>query len=408
MNRKKVGFVFHHIGPYHHARINAVASNYLVAGIEWSEHDNFGWGNCASPARYQKIGLFESAPFGQHNCETLVRRLRRQLEDTACDVLFINGWGDFGSAITIRICVENRIPCVLMSESTQWDGKRTLLKEWIKQRVVGCFSAALVGGTPHADYLQQLGLPKERIRLGYDAVDNQYFAENVLRIRNDSDSVLNGHALPRNFFLASARFIEKKNLATLLKAYAAYRKKVNAEQDIENSAEPWHLVLLGDGELRDSLELLRAELGLKDFVHMPGFKQYPDLPAYYGTAKAFIHASTTEQWGLVVNEAMASGLPVLVSNRCGCARDLVAEGVNGFSFDPEKINDIADRMFQIASLSQDVRLRFGSASSERIANWGPERFARGVKECTEIALEIGLPKCSAVTRSLIRALCRMT
>jgi 1,2-diacylglycerol 3-alpha-glucosyltransferase len=407
MNRKKVGFVFHHIGPYHHARLNAAASDFIVAGIEWSAHDNFGWGNCASPARYQKIGLFESAPFGQQRYEILANRLRRQLEDTPCDILFINGWGDFGSAITVRICIENRIPCVLMSESTEWDGRRTFVKEWVKRRVVKCFSAALVGGNPHSEYLQQLGFPRERIRLGYDAVDNQYFAENAERIREDAESVRKLHEFPMNFFLASARFIEKKNLVRLLKAYAAYRGKCQAAQDVRNPSETWHLVLLGDGELRQSLEPLRAELGLENFVHMPGFKQYTELPAYYGTAKAFVHASTTEQWGLVVNEAMASSLPVLVSNRCGCARNLVADGVNGFSFNPEKIDDIADCMLKIASLSEDTRLRFGSASAGKIADWGPKRFARGVKECIEIALEIGPPKCSFVTRFLIRALCRM-
>jgi 1,2-diacylglycerol 3-alpha-glucosyltransferase len=59
-----------------------------------------------------------------------------------------------------------------------------------------------------------------------------------------------------------------------------------------------------------------------------------------GLASAFIQASTTEQWGLVVNEAMASGLPVLVSERCGCAPDLVKNGVNGYTFDPYDIKEI--------------------------------------------------------------------
>src|SRR5206468_501416 len=88
----------------------------------------------------------------------------------------------------------------------------------------------------------------------------------------------------------------------------------------------WSLVVLGDGVLRGDLEQLRTELNLGDHVLFPGFKQYDELPAYYGLATAFIHASMVEPWGLVVNEAMAAGLPVLVSARCGCAWDLVEEG----------------------------------------------------------------------------------
>src|SRR5208337_5127598 len=79
-------------------------------------------------------------------------------------------------------------------------------------------------------------------------------------------------------------------------------------------------------------------------AHLPGFKQYEELPAYYGLAGAFVHASTAEQWGLVANEAMASGLPVLVSNRCGCATELVEEGRNGFAFDPENVEQLAGFM----------------------------------------------------------------
>jgi glycosyltransferase involved in cell wall biosynthesis len=81
---------------------------------------------------------------------------------------------------------------------------------------------------------------------------------------------------------------------------------------------PWDLVLLGDGPLKADLCRLIDDLRIRNRVLMPGFKQYEELPAYYALARAFVHASATEQWGLVVNEASASGLPVIVSNRCGC------------------------------------------------------------------------------------------
>jgi 1,2-diacylglycerol 3-alpha-glucosyltransferase len=107
-------------------------------------------------------------------------------------------------------------------------------------------------------------------------------------------------------------------------------------------------VLLGDGPLKETLFHQVARMGLTDRVRFPGFKQYDELPIFYGLASAFIHASSSEQWGLVVNEAMASRLPVLVSERCGCAPDLVQNGVNGFTFDPFDIKNITDRMLQLS------------------------------------------------------------
>ena len=140
---------------------------------------------------------------------------------------------------------------------------------------------------------------------------------------------------------------------------------------------------------------------------MPGFKQYPDLPAYYGLANAFIHASTTEPWGLVVNEAMASGLPVLVSNRCGCAADLVREGVNGFTFDPCNVEEIAQKMFQLSAFQPFKLSAFADASLEIISSWGTNRFADGLKQAADCALQTGAAKDSLVQKWFLKMLIGM-
>ncbi|MDZ4289009.1 MAG: glycosyltransferase, partial [Prosthecobacter sp.] len=164
---------------------------------------------------------------------------------------------------------------------------------------------------------------------------------------------------------------------------------------------------LGDGPLRDELNRAITELGLQASVTMPGFKQYDELPLCYATADAFIHASTTEQWGLVVNEAMAAGLPVLVSNRCGCAPDLVVEGRNGFSFDPFDIEAIARGMAAMAALPEDRRQAMGGESRKIIANWGPERFGQGLHDAGALALRAGPQEASIANKLLLKALlCR--
>jgi len=224
----------------------------------------------------------------------------------------VPGWGDPVSLALIREARVHRLPLELMAESTARHEPRVAWKEALKRRIVRLSDAALVGGRPQADYVVQLGMPRERIFLGYDVVDNDHFSRPAPA--PPEIGPWNG----RPFFLASARFIAKTNLPRLLRAFARYRELAGFEA--------WNLVLLAGGPLRAELQALRAQLGLEPHLLMPGFRQYPELPGWYQAASGFVHASTSEQWGLVVNEAMAAGLPVLVSSRCGCAVDLVQGG----------------------------------------------------------------------------------
>jgi glycosyltransferase involved in cell wall biosynthesis len=178
-----------------------------------------------------------------------------------------------------------------------------------------------------------------------------------------------------------------------------------ASHPLRRPSAPFDLTLLGDGELRAELEKLRSKLGLEDCIQMPGFKQYEELPEYYSNAAAFIHASTTEQWGLVVNEAMASGLPVLLSNRCGCAPDLVKDGVNGWTFDPTNEEQLADLMLRISS-DEDGRLKMGERSREIIAEWGPDRFASGLKAAVDAALNAPRKKVGLLDRLILWGISR--
>ena len=292
-----------------------------------------------------------------------------------------------------------------MSESNAWDETRVTWKEWIKGCVVKMCSASLAGGRPHADYLAQLGMPRDRVFLGYDAVDNDYFSTKADESRKQNAETKKKLGLPDHYFLASARFVEKKNLTRLIQAYARYHELVGKEESGKQKSAIWKLVLLGDGPLKSDLCRLISDLNLNGHVQMPGFVQYPQLPAFYGLAGAFVHASTTEQWGLVVNEAMASGLPVLVSNRCGCAQDLVQDGVNGFTFDPENTGGLADLMLKI-SVSDFPLPAFGDASRRIIADWGPERFASGLKAAVDCALAAPHRKGTFLDRVLLGLLLR--
>jgi 1,2-diacylglycerol 3-alpha-glucosyltransferase len=407
MERKPaVAVVFHHIGPYHHARLNAASDRLSVTGIEWSAKGYDAWGPADAPARYHKISLFSKAADHYPGSRQRREAFRWALEQASPDVVAVNGWNNFGSLVAADRCVRFGIPMVVMSESTRQDERRTWWKEATKQQIVNLYSAALVGGQRHVDYLVELGMPRDRIFVGYDVVDNAYFASRTREIRNShlrqgyggqaGFEIRNKYGLPQNYFLASARFIEKKNLPRLIRAYAEYRQR----SDVAGYT-PWDLVLLGDGPLREALNTQLSTLNLHPNVHLPGFKQYGELPVYYALAMAFVHASTTEQWGLVVNEAIASGLPVIVSDRCGCVPELV--NGNGFTFDPFDEQELAARLLEMASLSGHDLECFAEASRRIAARFGPDRFAEGLERAATMAVNLTQKRFGIIDRALLLA-----
>ena len=337
------------------------------------------------------------------------------------DVVFVPGWGFRGGRFAMKWCLQHKVPMVIMSESTQWDIPRKLIREWTKTQLVSLASSALVGGQHHREYLENLKMPKDCIFQGYDIVDNNYFYKMALKKKRDIAGNL--------YFLASNRFVEKKNLFRLIQAYYLYLLSFQNINEIHGlpKSDPWPLILLGDGVLKEEMFRYCRNLNLpfRDMMREPieafssqldrfhaggiifaGFRQVDDLPAFYGNAGTFVHASTTEQWGLVVNEAMASGLPVIVSNRCGCASDLVQEGVNGFTFDPYDTTDLNKLLQQFSSMSLESLAEMGQEGYNIVNAFArPESFGKGFESAAKVALKRPVPKTSFISRLLLEILC---
>jgi glycosyltransferase involved in cell wall biosynthesis len=399
----KVSVIFHRFGPYHVARLEAAAQRCQIIGIELgSETAEYAWAKISEGHSFKRLALFPEGDSRAQMVAELDKRMRDVLAQERPDVVAIPGWSEKGALVALRWCLDNAVPAMLMSETTAADEGRVWRKEFVKRRIVRRCSSALVGGMRHRDYLVALGMAPERIFTGYDAVDNRYFEEGAMEVRSRNSEVRRKHDLPKDYFLASARFIPKKNLDGLIRAYAAYRAQTS---DLRlPTSDPWSLVILGNGPLESGLRSLIADLSLQDSVLLPGFKQYDELPAYYGLANAFVHASRVEQWGLVVNEAMASGLPVIVSDRCGCVPDLVREGKNGYTFNPHDLAALTERMLQMSSLEQLERVRFADESRRIVGEFGPARFADGLEQAAEIAMAAPRPTAAAIDRLVLNAM----
>lgn len=375
----QIAVLYDRLGPYHHARLNALSCKINLTAIEFSLTDEtYAWELIQDSNVYRRLTLFSDKPIGMHSSKTVSSRVKSVLNEINPDVVVIPGWDAPAALVALQWCLETGKPSVILSDSQKNDQKRVWWKELIKSRIVRLHTAAFVGGISHVTYLESLGMPKKRIFSGCDVVDNDYFSVSAKAAHND-ESTRERLNLPQAYFLASGRFVEKKNLFLLLQAYSDYCATAGGTA--------WSLVLIGDGPLKPKILKLRQELGLERKVLLPGFKQYKELPAYYALAGAFVHASASEQWGLVINEAMACGLPVIVSSACGCVPELINNGRNGFIFNPHDMKSLSNCLARMASAECDRRT-MGEASREIIAEFNPNSYASNICKSASVALTV--------------------
>lgn len=361
------------VGHYHAARFRALSVFFPVTIISASGESSFP--EFAASRGDISFHVEAAYPSDREYGLAVQRRLLekdlcRRLDRLQPEAVAISGWVEPESIAALSWAKRNRIPTVLFSDSQEHDAERSWMREAIKKVVIREFDSALVSGRSAALYLRKLGMSREMIFEGYDVIDNDYFARRTERLRSGSQSA-GAEGLPPRFILASCRFIPKKNLCSLVLAYDKYRKQNNS---------PFPLVLLGQGPEGPKLDALISELGIGSLVTLPGFVDYQRLPEFYANAICFVHFSLVEQWGLVINEAMASGLPVIASNTCGAAIELLRDRVNGFTVDPHNVASLSSALQRVHNMSDQERMAMGLRAKTTVALFSPERFAFGVVE----------------------------
>jgi glycosyltransferase involved in cell wall biosynthesis len=375
---------FTNFGPYHLSRLRALALRlrasgdcliaYEVAGNERT----YPWQRRCGEQPFDWITLFPDRIL-----ETLTPRECSQamvavLDRDQPDALGIVGYARPESMAAVRWARRRGEIAILMSESQAVDRPRVWWKELIKSRRVRLFDAALVGGLSHRIYLAELGMPEDCITLGYNVVDNLFYQSQAGLWRNHPDG---RKGLPKApFFLSVCRFVPEKNLLRLIEAFAGYRNQ-------SREGQRWDLVVCGDGPHANLIHDAIARSGHAESIRLTGFLQADELARLYAQAAAFVLPSISEPWGLVVNEAAATGLPLLVSRRAGCAQALVPEpeGTTGARFDPFDIEEMTHKFIWLAELAEAERLAMGERAAAVVNQWGPDRFARGILEALEMA-----------------------
>ena len=177
-------------------------------------------------------------------------------------------------------------------------------------------------------------------------------------------------------FLCVGRFIPEKNHALLLKAFSHYQSNGGMRS----------LLLVGHGPLEHQIRHACQQLPRPQAVKMAPFVELEKLASHYGRSHALVLASRKDTWALVVNEAMAAGLPVIVSRACGCVDDLVEDGVNGWSFACDDVQGLVECLEQSDRQLAEERKTMTSLAKLRLKNFSPESFALGLKKACEHAL----------------------
>lgn len=306
--------------------------------------------------------------------------LQARLEEFRPTCIIVCGHSYFSQFVAMRWAGRNGIPYLLRCDHTplkivtrrgnrpvRWVAARGRVVRYFAERSAG----ALTIGSENDRFWAYYGIPPERRFFAPFAVENELFIEAAdwARSRKSQLRAELGIGLGRLLIFAG-RFIEEKNLPRLIEAMMLADR------------EELSLLLVGDGPLRSEVERAAAE-------HAPGrvffapFRAQADLAKMYAMADGLVLPSVLDGWGLVVNEAMAAGLPVLVSTACGCAPDIVRPNENGFLFDPHRVDSIAAALMAFADLSGSDLVRFGEKSRELIRDWNYGTAVDGVRKALE-------------------------
>jgi glycosyltransferase involved in cell wall biosynthesis len=310
------------------------------------------------------------------HCLLLNWGTEKALQRAAPEAILCGGYNYFASWTALRWADVNRVPFYLWVESTKKNlrsGDRWT--ESLKIKFLRRCQGFVVPGQAAGDYLSAYGVPRAKVLVAPNAVDNHFFAQQSSSVCQQADAVRRELGLPPRFFLFAGRLVKEKGMFDLLAAYRALPTELQRQVG---------LVFVGDGPARAQLQ--RSAAGEAGTILLAGFAQRERLASYYALADALVFPTHADAWGLVVNEAMACGLPIICSDAAGCAEDLVQNQENGWIVPAHDVARLSAAMAEVAA-DNELRSRMGRRSREHIQSYSPEACAAGIAQ-TILAPEV--------------------
>lgn len=279
--------------------------------------------------------------------------------------LVIIGGFSLPAILTLLYCKLFNKKLILWSDATPFSERTTdKIRNLIRRVLVRNSSAYIASGTEARKYFFSLGADPKKVAISILTLDVERFSSCCRKFASEKEEIKAQKGLSGKIILYSGRLIEKKGIIYLLKGFKIL-------QDVVDNIS---LLILGSGETEKELQNYCKKNDLN--VYFAGFIQQGELPKYYAIADIFVFPTLSDPWGVVVNEAIAAGLPVICSKWAGAARDLIKDGVNGYIVNPQDVNNLAQKMKELL-LNDKKSLEMGRESQEMMRLCTIDKAAKG-------------------------------
>ena len=292
----------------------------------------------------------------------------KEIELWKADAILVYGW-NFKSHLKCIRYFKGKIPVYFRGDSTMLDEKKSLksiLRRMFLKWLYRHIDQALYVGQSNFEYYKKLGLKNNQLIFAPHAIDNSRFISNE-KTKNQASEIRHSLQIHESdfVFLFAGKFEPKKNPELLLESFIS--------ASFENNI---HLVFVGNGPLEEKLKSKSNSTN----IHFLNFQNQSSMPSVYEMSNTFIlpSAGPGESWGLAVNEAMANGKSIIVSDKCGCAKNLVFQNINGFVFQSQNSNELTKKLIEMIELKSTVN-KMGKASLEIIKDFSFEKIAKAIE-----------------------------
>lgn len=297
----------------------------------------------------------------------IVGRLRRE----RFDAVFIHSYARRLSLLAYLGALASRTPVLLRTESERLRPRRQwveVLKYVFLKPLFGVTSGFLVIGEANRQFFEHYGVQPSRQFFTPYSVDNDYFADRRTLLQSSRDTIRRTHGWTDDVVVVGfcGKLIPLKRVEDLIDTVAV----------LQREGLRVGVFIVGDGPSRADLEERARTCRLKWTV-FAGFKNQSELGACYVCMDAFVLPSRSETWGLVLNEAMLFGLPVVATSLVGATMDLIEPGKNGYVFEVADVRGLTDALRRLVQ-SSDLRRQFGGRSAAIVRRYSYDQCVRGI------------------------------
>ena len=342
--------VWDRMGDYHQARIKAcreIIEGEVYSADLGSADRLYKWNNVSESHHF----VLSDKPVQEKDFVHRFKTFRKILNEKKITCIAM-GYGRTEYLAFLLYAKLRGIKTIVFCESWYTRG---IMKDFLKSCLLKAIGTNyfVSGERAYNHFVHRYHMNPAKVCMGYSVVDNEHFKAKK--------------ELPKTYLLCVARYSEEKNLEFLIRCFTQSKL-----------SEKYQLLIIGDGPLKESLQHTITSLHT-DRIILSGWRTYAELPEIYAGAIACILPSTFEPWGLVINEAMAAKLPILVSNDCGCKSDLLKEGINGLSFNPANGTELVSVLNRFSEHESLLMNTMGVHSLNIIGNFTPESWAKHIQ-----------------------------